>query len=125
MSGAGRRGGLRRPAGRIALLSLLRWKIAKVFGGFNRPLPQPKAGANGASAACPRAHLTALTHPRLTRLPTPLEQPGVAERKIELKRAATAAARPASQRVPAQEMVRPAAQLAGQFIRAGPPWPRR
>ena len=80
MSAAGRRGGLRRPAGRIAPLSLLRWKIAKVFGGFNHPLPQPKAVANGASAAGPRAHLTALTHPRLTRLPAPLEQPGVAER---------------------------------------------
>jgi len=103
--------------GLIALLYLLRWKIEKVFDVFKNKLHQQKAWANGATAARTQAHLTALTHNLLTLLLATLEQAGVSERKIELKRAATTAARPASQRVPAQEMVRHASQLTSQFIR--------
>jgi hypothetical protein len=103
--------------GLIALLYLLRWKIEKVFDVFKNKLHQQKAWANGATAARTQAHLTALTHNLLTLLLATLEQAGVSESKIELKRTATATARPASQRVPAQEMVRHASQLTCQFIR--------
>jgi len=103
--------------GVIALLYLLRWKIEKAFDVFKNKLHQQKAWANGATAAHTQAHLTALTYNLLTLLLASLEQAGVTERKVERKQAAQIKARPASQRVPAQEMVRHAAQLTCQFIR--------
>jgi Transposase DDE domain len=103
--------------GVIALLYLLRWKIEKVFDVFKNKLPQQKAWANGEVAAHTQAHLTALTHNLLTILLATLEQAGVREQKAERQQAARREARPASRRVPAQEMVRHATQLTCQFIR--------
>jgi len=103
--------------GLIALLYLLRWKIEKVFDVFKNKLHQQKAWANGATAAHTQAHLTALTHNLLTILLATLEQAGIREQKVERQQAARRDARPDSRRVPAQEMVRHAAQLTCQFIR--------
>jgi len=103
--------------GLIALLYLLRWKIEKVFDVFKNKFHQQKAWANGAVAARTQAHLTALVHNLLTILLASLELAGIREQKIERQQAARTAARPASQRVPAQEMVRHAAQLTCQYIR--------
>jgi len=103
--------------GVIALLYLLRWKIEKVFDVFKNKLHQQKAWANGETAARTQAHLTALTHNLLTLLLATLEQAGLHERKIERVRTVRRAATPQAQRVPAQEMVRHAAQLTCQFIR--------
>ena len=103
--------------GVIALLYLLRWKIEKVFDVFKNKLHQQKAWANGEIAAHTQAHLTALTHNLLTILLATLELAGIREQKVERQQAARIAACPANQRVPAQEMVRHAAQLTCQFIR--------
>lgn len=103
--------------GLIALLYLLRWKIEKVFDVFKNKFHQRKAWANGAVAASTQAHLTALTHNLLSMFLVTLEQVGVREQKIERQQADRIKRRPASQRVPAQEMVRHAAQLTCQFIR--------
>jgi hypothetical protein len=103
--------------GVIALLYLLRWKIEKVFDVFKNKLHQQKAWANGETAAHTQGHFTALTHNLLSILLVTLEQAGLTEQKVERKRAAEQKARPVSQRVPAQEMVRHATQLTCQFIR--------
>lgn len=103
--------------GLIALLYLLRWKIEKVFDVFKNKFHQRKAWANGPVAASTQAHLTALTHNLLTILLATLEQAGIREKKVERQQAQRRDARPAAQRVPAQEMVRHAAQLTCQFIR--------
>ena len=103
--------------GLIALLYLLRWKIEKVFDVFKNKLHQQKAWANGDTAARTQAHLTALTHNLLTLLLASLEQAGIREEKIERQQAIRRKARPEKLRVPAQEMVRYAAQLTCQFIR--------
>jgi hypothetical protein len=103
--------------GVIALLYLLRWKIEKVFDVFKNKLHQQKAWANGDIAAHTQAHLTALTHNLLTILLATLEQAGFREQKIERQQAARRDAQPDHRRVPAQEMVRHAAQLTCQFIR--------
>lgn len=103
--------------GVIALLYLLRWKIEKVFDVFKNKLHQQKAWANGETAAHTQGHFTALTHNLLSILLVTLEQAGLTEQKVERKRAAEQRARPVSQRVPAQEMVRHATQLTCQFIR--------
>jgi len=103
--------------GLIALLYLLRWKIEKVFDVFKNKLHQQKAWANGATALHTQAHFTALTHNLLTLLLATLEQLGLREQKVERQQAARWAAQPASRRVPAQAMVRHAAQLTCQFIR--------
>ena len=103
--------------GVIALLYLLRWKIEKVFDVAKNKLHQQKAWANGDTVAHLQAHCIALTHNLLTILLATLEQAGVRERKVERKQAARIKARPAAKRVPAQEMVRHAAQLTCQFIR--------
>jgi hypothetical protein len=103
--------------GLIALLYLLRWKIEKVFDVFKNKFQQRKAWANGAVAASTQAHLTALTHNLLTILLVTLEQAGIREKKIERQQAQRRDARPDAQRVPAQEMVKHAAQLTCQFIR--------
>ncbi len=103
--------------GLIALLYLLRWKIEKAFDVFKNKLHQQKAWANGETAAHTQAHLTALTYNLLTILLATLEQAGIREQKVERQQADRADARRESQRVPAQEMVRHAAQLTCQFIR--------
>lgn len=103
--------------GLIALLYLLRWKIEKVFDVFKNKFHQQKAWAIGMVAAHTQAHLTALTHNLLTLLLATLELAGIREQKVERKQAARIQACPASQRVPAQEMVRHAAQRTCQFIR--------
>ena len=103
--------------GVIALLYLLRWKIEKVFDGFKNKLHQQKAWANGETAAHTQAHLTALTHNLLTLLLATLELAGIREQKGERQQTARRDAPPESRRVPAQEMVRHAAQLTCQFIR--------
>ena len=103
--------------GVIALLYLLRWKIEKVFDVFKNKLHQQKAWANGPTAAHTQAHFCALTHNLLTILLATLELTGIREQKIERQQAARRAARPANNRVPAQEMVRHATQLTCQFIR--------
>ena len=103
--------------GLIALLYLLRWKIEKVFDVFKNKFQQQKAWANGAVAASTQGHLTALTHNLLTIMLVTLEQAGIREKKVERQQAERIKRRPASQRVPAQEMVRHAAQLTCQFIR--------
>jgi hypothetical protein len=103
--------------GVIALLYLLRWKIEKVFDVFKNKFHQQKAWANGEIAAHAQAHLTALTHNLLTILLATLERAGIREQKIERQQAARIKARAESHRVPAQEMVRHAAQLTCQFIR--------
>lgn len=103
--------------GVIALLYLLRWKIEKVFDVFKNKLHQQKAWANGKIAAHTQARLTALTHNLLTILLVTLEQAGLREQKIERQQAVRKAAQPENHRVPAQEMVRHAAQLTCQFIR--------
>ena len=64
-----------------------------------------------------QAHLTALTHNLLTLLLVTLERAGLSEKKIERVQTARRDASPAKQRVPAQEMVRHAAQLTCQFVR--------
>lgn len=68
-------------------------------------------------AASTQAHLTALTHNLLTILLVTLEQAGIREKKIQRQQAQRRDARPDAQRVPAQEMVKHAAQLTCQFIR--------
>lgn len=103
--------------GLIALLYLLRWKIEKIFDGFKNKFHQPKAWANGPTAAHTQAHFCALTHHLLTLLWATLEQAGLSERKVEKKQQARRKATPRAQRVPAQERVRHAAQLTCQFIR--------
>ncbi len=103
--------------GLIALLYLLRWKIEKVFDVFKNKFHQQKAWANGATAAATQAHFTALTHNLLTLLLVTLERAGLREQKVERAQAKRRQARPASQRVPAQALVRHAAQLTCQFIR--------
>jgi hypothetical protein len=103
--------------GVIALLYLLRWKIEKVFDVFKNKFHQQKAWANGEIAIHTQAHLTALTHNLLTILLATLELAGIREQKIERQQAARIKARPENHRVPAQEMVRHAAQLTCQFIR--------
>jgi len=103
--------------GVIALLYLLRWKIEKVFDVFKNKLHQQKAWANGATAARTQSHLTALTHNLLTLLLATLEQASIREQKVEREHTTRQDALPSSQRVPAQEMVRHAAQLTCQFIR--------
>jgi len=103
--------------GVIALLYLLRWKIEKVFDVFKNKLHQQKAWAHGATAAATQAHLTALVHNLLTLLLVTLEQAGLSEKKLERVQTARRNARAEKQRVPAQEMVRHAAQLTCQFIR--------
>lgn len=103
--------------GLVALLYFLRWKIEKVFDVSKNKLHQQKAWANGDTAAHTQAHFIALAHNLLTILLATLERAGVRELKIERKQAARRNACPAAQRVPAQEMVRHAAQLSCQFIR--------
>ena len=103
--------------GVIALLYLLRWKIEKVFDVLKNKLHQQKAWANGETAARTHAHLIALAHNLLTLLLASLEAAGLREQKVERARTARHAAVPAGQRVPAQAMVRHAAQLTCQFIR--------
>lgn len=103
--------------GLIALLYLLRWKIEKVFDVFKNKFHQRKAWANGTVAASTQAHLTALTHNLLTILLVTLEQAGIREVKVARQQAERIQQRPANRRVPAQEMVRHAAQLTCQFIR--------
>lgn len=103
--------------GLIALLYLLRWKIEKVFDVFKNKLHQQKAWANGETAAATQAHLTALTHNLLTLLLVTLEQAGCPEDKVARAQSQRRKASPPNQRVPAQEMVRHAAQLTCQFIR--------
>jgi hypothetical protein len=103
--------------GVIALLYLLRWKIEKVFDVSKNKLHQQKAWANGDTAARHQSHFIALTHNLLTILLATLEHAGVRERKVERKQADRIKSLPAAQRVPAQEMVRHAAQLTCQFIR--------
>jgi len=103
--------------GLIALLYLLRWKIEKTFDVFKNKLHQQKAWANGPVAAHTHAHFCALTHNLLTILLATLEQADLREEKATVQQQARRAARPAGQRVPAQEMVRHATQLTCQFIR--------
>lgn len=103
--------------GLIALLYLLRWKIEKVFDVFKNKFHQRKAWANGTVAASTQAHLTALTHNLLTILLVTLEQAGIREKKVERQQAKRRDARAEAHRVPAQEMVRHAAQFTCQFIR--------
>jgi Transposase DDE domain len=103
--------------GVIALLYLLRWKIEKSFDVLKNKLHQQKAWANGQTAAHTQAHLTALAHNLLTILLVTLERAGLREQKIERQQTARQDARSATQRVPAQEMVRHATQLTCQFIR--------
>ena len=103
--------------GLIALLYFLRWKIEKVFDVSKNKLHQQKAWANGDTAAHTQAHFIALAHNLLTILLATLERAGVRELKIEKKQAARRKACPEAQRVPAQQMVRHAAQLTCQFIR--------
>ncbi len=103
--------------GVIALLYFLRWKIEKVFDVSKNKLHQQKAWANVDTATQLQAHAIALTHNLLTLLLANLEQAGIREVKIERKQAARRKAWPAARRVPAQEMVRHAAQLSCQFIR--------
>ena len=59
----------------------------------------------------------ALSFSLLTLLLVTLEQTGLSEKKVARVQTARRAASPAKQRVPAQEMVRHAAQLTCQFIR--------
>jgi hypothetical protein len=103
--------------GLVALLYLLRWKIEKSFDVFKNKLHQQKAWANGETAARTQAHLTALTHNLLIVLLATLEQAGIREEKVEQQQATRQHARPERLRVPAQAMVRHAAQLTCQFIR--------
>ncbi len=84
---------------------------------FKNKLHQQKAWAHGATAAATQAHLTALVHNLLTLLLVTLEQAGLSEKKLERVQTARRNARAEKQRVPAQEMVRHAAQLTCQFIR--------
>lgn len=104
--------------GLIALLYRLRWKIEKTFDVLKNKLHQQKAWANGPTAAHTQAHCCALTHNLLTILLATLELAGIREEKIDRQQARRRDQRPAGQRVPAQEMVRHAAQLTCQFIRA-------
>lgn len=97
--------------GLIALLYFLRWKIEKVFDVSKNKLRQQKAWANGDSAAHTEGHFIALAHNPLTILLVTLEGAGIGEQKIERQQMERTQRRPASQRVPAQEMVRHAAQL--------------
>lgn len=103
--------------GVVALLYFLRWKIEKVFDVTKNKLHQQKAWANGAVAAQTQAHCIALTHNLLTILLASLEAADIRERKVERKHARRIQARPPARRVPAQEMVRHAAQHTCQFIR--------
>jgi len=103
--------------GVIALLYFLRWKIEKAFDVFKNKLHQQKAWANGETSAHTQAHFTALTYNLLTLLLYTLEEAGVTEQKIERKQAANLRGILPGKRVPAQEMVRHAAQLTCQFIR--------
>jgi hypothetical protein len=103
--------------GLVALLYLLRWKIEKSFDVFKNKLHQQKAWANGETAARIQAHLTALTHNLLIVLLATLEQAGIREEKVEQQQATRQHARSEELRVPAQAMVRHAAQLTCQFIR--------
>ena len=102
--------------GVIALLYFLRWKIEKVFDVTKNKLHQQKAWANGGVAAQVQAHCIALTHNLLTLLLANLEAADIRERKVERKQAERVQARPTEKRVPAQEMVRYAAQHTCQFI---------
>lgn len=104
--------------GLIALLYLLRWKIEKTFDVFKNKLHQQKAWANGPVAAHTHAHFCALTHNLLTIFLATLELADLREEKTAVQQQARRDARPAVQRVPAQEMVRHATQLTCQFIRA-------
>ncbi len=101
----------------VALLYFLRWKIEKIFDVTKNKLHQQKAWANGTVAAQIQAHGIALTHNLLTVWLASLEAAGIREVKVERKQAARVQARPAEKRVPAQEIVRHAAQLTCQFIR--------
>ncbi len=80
-------------------------------------LHQQKTWANGTVAAQIQAHSIALTHNLLTILLASLEAADIRERKVERKQAERTKARSAAQRVPAQKMVRHAAQHTCQFIR--------
>jgi hypothetical protein len=104
--------------GLIALLYLLRWKIEKCFDVLKNKLHQQKAWANGPTAAHTQAHFCALTHNLLTLLLATLEHAGIREEKTARRQAARRDACLTAQLVPAQEMVRHAAQLTCQFIRA-------
>jgi hypothetical protein len=103
--------------GVVALLYFLRWKIEKVFDVTKNKLHQQKAWATGAVAAHMQAHCIALTHNLLTVMLTSLASAGITEGNVARKQTERIKARTANQRVPAQEMVRHAAQLTCQFIR--------
>lgn len=103
--------------GVIALLYFLRWKIEKAYDVYKNKLHQQKAWANGPVAVIAQAHLTALTHNLLTLLLVTLEAAGVREQKVTRRIARDIARTPASQRVPAHELVCHALQLTCQFIR--------
>lgn len=103
--------------GLVALLYFLRWKIEKVFDVTKNKLHQQKAWANGTVAAQIQAHCIALTHNLLTILLASLEAADIREHKVERKQAERIQARPPARRIPAQEMVRYAAQHTCQFIR--------
>jgi hypothetical protein len=82
----------------------------------NRP-HQQKAWANGITANMMQAHLCALAHNLLTLLLSTLEKTGLTEQKLEKKHEQRISCNQENQRVPAQEMVRHAAQMTCQFIR--------
>lgn len=103
--------------GVIALLYFLRWKIEKVYDVYKNKLHQQKAWANGSTASHTQAHLIALTHNLLTILLCTLESADCPEAKITRQKTMRQEQRAEHQRVPAQEMVRYAAQLTCQFIR--------
>lgn len=103
--------------GLIALLYFLWWKIEKAYDVTKNRLRRQKAWANGEIASSIPAHFAALTHNLLTLLLSTLEDAGLRESKLDQSRSLRAENRPASQRVPAQELVRHAAQLTCQFIR--------
>ncbi len=103
--------------GLIALLYLPRWKIGKIFDFSTNKLRQQKARANGDTAAHTQGHFIALAHNLFTILLVTFDRAGSGEQQIEHQQTERIQRRPASQRVPAQEMVRHVAQLTCQFIR--------
>jgi len=102
--------------GVIALLYSLRWKIEKAYDVSKNRLHQQKAWANGITANMMQAHLCALAHNLLTLLLSTLEKTGLSEEKLDKKHAQRINCNQENQRVPAQEMVRHAAQITCQFI---------
>jgi hypothetical protein len=103
--------------GLVALLYFLRWKIEKVYDVSKNKLKVRKAWGVGQTPVLMQAHFLALLHNLLTVLLARMEGIGWPEQKVRDRAAARIHARPAVQRVPAQEMFCHAHALTCQFIR--------